>query len=176
MSAFVIKFFSWVIVLLNTRLLYGIILLSVFHLIQIHVYLLAPSQRLHILCSLPVLQCGGHWVSLYVTNSTRRSMYIRITLRRGAFAWASLLCRSNKCYIFAPINYRSPVREHMVASGVIPHYFLIHFYNMFALVTELYLRTCVGCSPTEEGSGNGSIVVWRISVGVIVVLCVCGQS
>ena len=47
---------------------------------------------------------------------------------------------------------------------------------MFALVKELYLRTWVGCGPTEEGSGDGSIVVWRVSVDVIVVLCVCGQS
>ena len=87
-------------------------------------------------------------------------MYVRITQRRGAFACALLLCRSNKCYIFVPINYRSRVREHVVASGVIPHCFVIlFFFVVFALVTELYLRTWVGCGPTEEGSGNGSIVV-----------------
>jgi hypothetical protein len=50
--------------LLNTSLWYGIILLFVFRLIQNLVHL--RETGLHILCLLPVLQFGGHWVSLRV--------------------------------------------------------------------------------------------------------------
>lgn len=87
-----------------------------------------PRNRSAYFMLTSILQCGGHWVSLCVTNLTRQSVYVRITQRRGAFACALLLCRSNKCYIFVPINYRSRVREHVVASGVIPHCFVILFF------------------------------------------------
>jgi hypothetical protein len=40
-----------------------------------------------------------------------------------------------------------------------PIVLILFFCIVFAFVTELYLRTWLGCGPTEEGSGNGSIVV-----------------
>jgi len=39
----------------------------------------AHATGRHVLCSLPVLQCGSHWVSLCVTNSTRQSMNVRVS-------------------------------------------------------------------------------------------------